>query len=350
MDEAPTDQTNPPGKDSGNFARKLRGGLPIAASAVVLVVVAATIAYGLPEPVLVALAESTGLRVLLPQATLDTVHVPSSKWTQSAEAIPTAAREALPDDVTGLRRLRALRLRPPLAVESTALSATAGGRPGSIVTPSLTLRDATIFTNGAPLTIEVETLDSRNGVLRAFPPEAAAERGPGRGGGTIRLVIHGAITGTLAVDLTGEAGAAGLAGATGAVGPAGDRGATARPTADGCAAPAGRGADGARGAAGGAGQDGAAGGNGGMLEILADDPAAVATHVTFVSAGGPGGTAGMGGKGGPGGPGGIGGGPAGLCFGDGAGGRAGPAGPAGLPGLPGRAGTGGSLQLRQAGR
>lgn len=320
----------------------------LASLALALGLVGSAVIFGTPEFLAAAIAQATGSVGLLPEPNLEPERVQSSQWPQDWSALPPSVRAAISE--TGkVARLRALRQRPPVIIESATLAARNPGAPLVLATPRLVLRDATIVTDGADLTLEVEELEVRNSVVRSFPNGAKAAGGPGRGAGTLRLVVHDGVRGVLRVDLSGEAGLPGNPGALGAAGAAGEKGPRARSERNECQTPAGPGVRGGPGGRGGKGGDGTKGGDGGALEIIAADPAAVAAHIDFEAHGGAGGPAGPGGAGGPGGPGGLGGDPAGVCFGDGPAGAPGAPGPTGETGKAGQDGREGAMRLERAG-
>ena len=296
--------------------------------------------FGVPDSVRTQLAQFTGIAGLLPRTLSGSVRVQSSRWPQPVSVLPQDAQTPLPD-ISGVARLRSLRERPSLLIETATLVATPGAAI-RIVTPALTLRDATIITNGASLEIETETLDVANSAIRS----SAAEGGAGNAGGDVRLTVRGAMLGVLTVDLSGSPGAAGSAGVPGQAGTPGVPGDRARSGPTTCLAPAGRGGDGMAGGAGGAGRPGAAGKPGGTLTVIAADPIGITGQMQFTATGGAGGTGGFGGAGGVGGPAGPGGAPAGVCFGSGAPGLQGPRGPTGPMGASGPPGPDGDMKVK----
>lgn len=325
--------------------RWIAGAFAIALTAAAI----AFIAYGAPDPLWRALAGLTGATNLLPPSESGTVRVHSSRWPQDFGVLPAEVRKPLSaTDPVG--RVRELRERPGVLVETATLVAPAGSERLTLVTPALTLRDATLVTNGADLEIETEKLDALNSTIRAFPADAAGG-GPerARNGGTVRITVRGTMNGILRVDLSGQAGAAGQAGGPVSPGTRGAPGDKARSGATECAAPAGRGRNGGPGGRGEPGGTGRDGGDGGSLDVFAADPAAASRTVLFSAPAGRGGPGGAGGAGGPGGAGGAGGDPAGVCFGSGPTGFDGPRGPAGPAGEPGRAGANGEMRVRPLG-
>ena len=304
----------------------------------------AGIAFGLPDPVMGLLAQATGRSDLLPAAHLPTVQIGPSRWTQDAGVLPEATRDPLPQSGR-IGRLRAIRARPPLTLDTTTLAVPPGARVLRIIAPRLTLRDTTLVANGVDVEIETERLDIANATILAYPPETATAPGAGGGGGRVRITMHGPLHGILRVDLSGQAGAPGTPGAAGLPGLAGDTGSKARSALTTCLVRAGRGGRGTSGAAGAHGGDGAAGGDGGRLEIVGLDEATARDAIRFTAMGGAGGAIGAGGAGGAGGPGGLGGDPTGICFGNGPAGPEGPPGAAGLPGQAGQSGVAGRLDV-----
>lgn len=315
----------------------LATGFAIAATVMLIAVVA----FGVPDSVMTSLARLTGMSSLLPRTAVQIVRMQSSRWPQGPDALPDAVREPLAG--SGVSRMQTLRERPPLLMETATIVIPPGSAGLRIVTPSLSMRDVTIVTNGAPVEIETETLDVTNATIRAFAADSADA--DGRDGGTVRILVHRSMRGLLTVDLSGQAGAPGKAGTPGPAGDSGRQGPAARSAPTECLAPAGRGGDGQAGSAGGAGGDGKAGGTGGTLDIAGRNPLDIASQVQFAAAGGKGGAPGPGGPGGKGGPGGRGGLPAGVCFGDGPPGGDGPDGPRGATGAAGRSGEDGVLHI-----
>lgn len=306
----------------------------------------ALFAFGVPDSVMVGIARVTGVMSLMPQSSVPIVRVQASRWPQGPEALPKDVRRPLPDG-TAMDRLRMLRERPPLLIETATITIPAGSDGLRIVTPSLSLRDMTIITNGAPLDIETETLDVANSTIRAF---AEGEKDvAGRDAGQVRIVVHGVMRGLLTVDLTGEAGAAGTPGIQGQRGTPGELGQPARSGATECLVPAGRGTDGKAGGPGSPGGDAHNGGRGGTLDLTGQNPLDLAAQVQFIASGGKGGAPGPGGAGGKGGPGGRGGSPAGVCFGNGAAGQDGPVGTPGPSGAAGQDGEPGVLRVHDLG-
>ena len=190
--------------------------------------------FGIPDVVRTQLAQTTGVAGLLPRTLSGSVRVQSSRWPQAMSVLPEEALTPLPD-VSGVARLRALRERPSLLIETATLLATPGDAI-RIVTPALTLRDATIITNGASLEIETETLDVANSTIRSSPVEGGASTA----GGDVRLTVRGAMLGVLTVDLSGSPAAAGVAGTQGQPGKPGAPGDRARSGPTTCLAPAGK--------------------------------------------------------------------------------------------------------------
>lgn len=315
----------------------LATGLAIAATVALI----ALVAFGVPDSLMTGLARMTGMTSLLPRTAVQVVRMQSSRWPQGPEALPEAVREPLAG--SGVGRVQTLRERPPLLIETATIVVPPGGAGLRIVTPSLSMRDVTIITNGAPVEIETEALDVTNATIRAFATDSPDA--DGRDGGTVRILVHRAMRGLLTVDLSGQAGAPGKAGAPGQAGAPGAQGPAARSGPTECLAPAGRGGDGKAGGAGGAGDDGKAGGKGGTLDVAGRNPLGIASQVQFAASGGKGGAGGPGGSGGRGGPGGRGGLPAGVCFGDGPPGGDGPDGPRGAAGAAGRNGADGVLHI-----
>ena len=308
--------------------------------------VLALVAFGVPEGVMTGIARMTGITSLLPPSSVSIVRVQASRWPQGPDALPNDVRQPLPAG-TVMDRLRRLRERPPLLIETATIAIPAASEGLRIVTPSLSLRDMTIITNGAPLDIETETLNVTNATIRAFP--AGETDVTGRDGGQVRILVHGTVRGLLTVDLGGQAGAPGTPGVQGQRGAAGGSGRPARSGASECIAPAGPGSDGRAGGAGGPGGDAGDGGRGGTLDLTGGNPLELAAQVQFVASGGKGGVPGAGGAGGKGGPGGRGGSPAGVCFGNGAAGQDGPVGTPGSAGAAGRDGVPGALHIHEIG-
>ncbi len=281
------------------------------------------------------LAWLTGKARFLPDANPLETRVERSNWPQSASVLPKEAQAPL-TETNRIMRIDELRRRPSLLIEGATL-VFGPDTPARIAVSKLTLRSATLVTNGADFEIEVETLVSDNSEIRAFTLSGAAPaKGAGHDAGHVRLVVHGQFGGVLRVDLNGQAGGAGAAGRAGQPGAKGAKGENARAEGAACLSPAGAGGQGGPGGPGGAGDNGASGGAGGQLTLIARDPAKVGPHIDFRAEGGSGGAAGAAGPGGEGGPGGPGGEPAGTCIGQG------PTGPRGADGLPGAAGQPGA--------
>ena len=295
--------------------------------------VLAVAAFGLPDVFWSTLAQVTGVERLLPTGSAGTVRIHSSRWPQDTTVLPAAVRQPL-EGTSRVARLRELRAHPAIQIETATLVIPPGSETVHIVTPSLTLRDATLVTNGATLDIETEHLDATNSIVRAFSDDDGVG---GRDGGTVRIVVRGTADGVLRIDLSGQAGVPGAAGPAGAPGRDGAGGAKARSGPIECLAASGRGDSGRQGGPGGIGSNGSNGGNGGTLELYAGPK--IADHIQFSAPGGQGGAGGPGGGGGSGGAGGRGGEPAGVCFGNG---TAGTDGTQGLPGPRGAGGTGGN--------
>lgn len=314
--------------------------LTAAVGVVATAAVIAVIAFGVPDFIMARVAQLTGLNGLLPVAATVPVRVHASRWPQAFDVLPAEVREPLPPS-RGVGRLRALRERPALLIETATLVMPPGSQTLRIVTPALTLRDATLVTNGGSLEIETETLDITNSAIRA----SATDVGAGQGGGKVAIIVHESVRGVLVVDLSGRAGAPGAAGSAGAAGTPGRTGERARSGPTQCQTPAERGGNGTAGAAGAAGGPGAKGSNGGTLEIAAADPLGIAGQVQFSAAGGVGGPGGPGGAGGSGGAAGFGGAPAGVCFGNAPAGQAGAPGPQGPAGKAGEAGAEGAMTI-----
>lgn len=294
------------------------------------------------------LARVTGKPGFLPLPSAPETRVGRSNWPQAASVLPKSVQAPL-TQMNEMMRIDELRDRPPLMIEGATIVFD-GKAPARIATSRLTLRSASLVTNGAELEIEVETLVSDNSEIRSFLLTGAAPaKGAGADGGKVRLIVHGRQSGVLRVDLEGQAGAAGAPGRAGQNGAAGAKGADARSTGGQCQAPAGAGAQGGAGTAGGAGDNGAPGGGGGQFTFVARNMAEASRHIEFTAEGGRGGAAGAAGPGGEGGPGGLGGDPAGVCIGAGPAGPRGPNGQPGVAGQPGASGPAGSMRTMTLG-
>jgi hypothetical protein len=314
------------------------------AAGVLIALLASAAWYRYPAFLARELARVTGKPGLLPPPSTAEARVDRSNWPQSAVVLPKTVQTPL-SKTNEILRIDELRQRPALMIEGATLvfdSAT----PSRVATSKLTLRSATLVTNGADLEIEAETLVSDNSEIRAFLlTDTAPAKGPGKDAGRVRLIVHGRETGVLRIDLSGQAGSAGAPGKPGQAGTAGGRGADARSVNGVCQAPAGAGGQGGPGNAGGAGENGEPGGAGGQFTLITKDAAEAARHIEFSAEGGRGGAAGPGGPGGEGGAGGPGGAPAGVCLGDGAAGPRGVNGQPGTAGQPGAMGPAGSMRM-----
>lgn len=213
---------------------------------------------------------------------------------------------------------------------------------------------ASIVTNGNLLTIIVNKFKSENGRIISFTTNTKAQNGspgvalgsagvaghPGDHGGKVTIIVVQDFVGTLAVDLSGQAGGDGGAGVQGAQGAQGAPGKDARDgIGGGCKNGGGTGQQGGIGMPGGNGGDGGVGGAGGFLEIVTIGTKPLdKVQYSFNAIGGAGGTGGPAGMGGPGGPGGSGGHGSVFC----SGGSTGAPGLAGTQGQPGRSGLKGA--------
>ncbi len=140
------------------------------------------------------------------------VEVNGGVWPEDASA---------PLDVRGttVDRIKALGERPSLIIRSNR---PVGG--GHIAVDVLDLEGESIVTNGASLVIEALKVRSLGGVIRAFPGGSKAMEGHGVAGGSVTLIVHDRIVGSLVVDLIGQAGADGRVGAPGHNGAQGAQG------------------------------------------------------------------------------------------------------------------------------
>ena len=316
--------------------------------ALALAALASAAWYRYPPFLARELARVTGKPGFLPLPSAPEARVDRSNWPQAASVVPKSVQAPL-TQTRAMMRIDEMRQRPPLMIEGATIVFD-GKTPARIATSRLTLRSASLITNGADLEIEVETLVADNSEIRSFLlTDSAPAKGAGRDGGKVRLIVHGLQRGVLRVDLEGQAGAAGAPGRAGQNGGGGAKGADARSAGGQCQAQAGAGAQGAPGGAGGNGENGGPGGGGGKCTFVARDMAVASRHVEFTAEGGRGGAAGPAGPGGEGGGGGLGGEPAGVCIGAGPAGARGANGQAGAAGQPGAAGPAGAMRTMTLG-
>jgi len=217
-------------------------------------------------------------------------------------------------------------------------------------------KGACIVTNGNPLVIFTNWIDSEDGCIRSFldkdakgaPGTTGMPGEPGLNGGLVSIHVIHEIIGILHADLRGQDGGdGGGSNLTGAAGMNGLKGNAPSSGVFGCNQAGGNGTPGASGSIGGTGGDGGTGGSGGVLELFNVGPAPLpSTLFTFQAKAGVGGNPGAGGPGGPGGQGGPGGDGGGFCNGGqpGQAGAQGPAGPTGHAGASGN--TEGTLVVK----
>lgn len=181
-------------------------------------------------------------------------------------------------------------------------------------------------TNGEEVTIDVNEIVSRNGVIETFAEGTTAAAGQnGRSGGRIYIKTKKG-RGNLTILARGENGGAGFQGPTGGSGAGGGPGrngvadsesicrqplSTLRPPSEGgrcyqnwyCSVETGDGASGGQGLPGGPGESGRSGGDSALIVVEVSDPSGFEINpVSLPGAGGAGGSGGRGGPGGPGGP------------------------------------------------
>ena len=207
--------------------------------------------------------------------------------------------------------------------------------------------ESKIITNGVDLEISAEEIvgEPFSSVVSfdEQTPDQATPGDSGRSGRAAgRLLLSGALDGSLTISLDGEKGQSGGEGLKGPNGVAGNRGEPAAQSFIDCKRGAGGGGPGAQGGIGGNGGAGGSGGDGGQL-ILFGMLAAQREQILFSAKPGQGGKGGFGGPGGYGGSGGPSGANAPYCGGVGARGQDGMLGPKGIKGVDGKDGASGRI-------
>ena len=312
----------------------------------VLFLILTSIFFGWPGPGAALAARLLGTEILtsLPSSAAP-ITLPTDE-VRLVSNLPPIARDE-PDGLDRVKQVQILASRPELLLKGTLEMA--AGEKRVLVASTLNLQGGTITTNGGDLTIIVNNLRSDNGTIRAFAnPSASSPGQAGKSGGHVGLVVYGAITGRLAVDLQGQNGADGTPGTNGKAGSKGAGGANGASSAVDCKRGPEKGKTGGSGTPGMDGGQGYAGGAGGVLVIQTANVDAVQRVIgTPQLDGGLGGSGGQGGTGGPGGPGGDGGGPNGWCHGNGPQGDQGAPGGNGKTGPKAADGTSGSFHVEQ---